>query len=75
MSTSSPLSRPCFILLWLGLLAGPIPAFGEEPGWISLIGEHELAAWRNPRGPGWRPATRGWIRKTRRGWRPLPAAG
>ena len=52
MSTSSPLPRPGLILLllWLGLLAGPISGVAEEPGWISLIGDHELAAWREPTG-------------------------
>ncbi len=50
MSTSPPLNRPGFLLLWLSLLAGPIPAFAEAPGWITLIGDHELAAWREPTG-------------------------
>ncbi len=38
------------MLLWLCLLTGPIAAFAEDPGWISLIGDHELAAWREPTG-------------------------
>lgn len=50
MSTSSPLNRPGFIFLCLVFLAGPIPAFAEDPGWITLIGDHELAAWRQPTG-------------------------
>src|SRR5271165_5169268 len=38
------------ILLGLSLLASPIPALEEDPGWINLIGDHELAAWRKPTG-------------------------
>ncbi len=50
MSTRWPLPRVGFFLLWFCLLARPIPAFAEGAGWISLIGEQELEAWRKPTG-------------------------
>jgi len=50
MSTSLRLNRFGCILLWLSLLASPIPALEEDTGWINLIGDHELAAWRKPTG-------------------------
>ena len=50
MSTSLRLDRAAPASSWLSLLAGPIPAIADEPGWISLIGDHELAAWRKPTG-------------------------
>ena len=50
MSPSPRLTRFGCIFLWLSLLAGPIPGFEEGPGWIALIGDHELAVWRKPTG-------------------------
>ncbi len=56
MSMSTSLNRcGCIllcqcILLWLSLLASPTAASGDGPGWISLIGDHELAAWQEPTG-------------------------
>src|SRR5271165_4427546 len=50
MGTSLRPNRFDCILLWLSLLASPIPALAEDPGWINLIGDHELAAWRKPTG-------------------------
>jgi len=50
MSPSLLFDRFGCILLWLCLLASPIPALAEDPGWINLIGDHELAAWRQPTG-------------------------
>ncbi len=52
MKTNCPLPRHVFLLLWLCLLIGTTAAFAEDPGWIGLIGDHELAAWREPTG-GW----------------------
>ncbi len=38
------------MLLGLAMLEGPTLATAEEPGWVTLIGEHELEAWRKPTG-------------------------
>ncbi len=50
MNTHVRLSLIGCILLWLSWSAGPIPAFAEDPGWITLIGDQGLAAWRKPTG-------------------------
>jgi Domain of Unknown Function (DUF1080) len=50
MSRSDSLIGTGLLVLWLGSLGSPIPVLAEDPGWISLIGEHELAAWRKPTG-------------------------
>ena len=50
MSANLSPNRCKCIVLWLSLLASPAPAIAEDPGWITLIGDHELAAWQKPTG-------------------------
>jgi hypothetical protein len=50
MTASAPLIRPGCLFIFLCLIVGPIPTFAEDAGWISLIGDQELAAWRKPTG-------------------------
>ena len=39
-----------WILLGLTMFGGPSVATAEEPGWVALIGDQELEAWRKPTG-------------------------
>jgi hypothetical protein len=45
-----PRARFAWTLVGLALLQFPLPATAEEPGWVVLIGDHELEAWRKPTG-------------------------
>ena len=50
MSTCVRRNRFACMLLGLAMLEGPTLAIAEEPGWVTLIGEHELEAWWKPTG-------------------------
>jgi len=50
MSKCVPRTRFAWMVLGPVMLAGPILATAEEPGWVTLIGDHELEAWRKPMG-------------------------
>jgi Domain of Unknown Function (DUF1080) len=50
MSKCVPRTPLIGMLLGLALHQLPIVATAEEPGWVTLIGDHELDAWRKPTG-------------------------